>query len=238
MRRRERLAAVHDLAHDQWGVVSRAQLLSRGIDRYDVRNELAAGRWRLLGARTVAVQSDLDPRASWWRAVWEAGEAARLDGSSALLAAGLRHWDEALLHVSVPRGSHARRVHGVRLHHVSGLEPASGSGVPRSRPEIAAVRAAQWATTDRQAMTVLVMSVQQRVVAPHRLADAWTQVTRSPRRRLLAEVDDALRDNHLLIAGTLTLRIPVLGLRLRPVEFMDQVETLVRRAQMQKERAV
>jgi len=37
-------------------------------------------------------------------------------------------------------------------------------------------------------------------------------------------VDDALRHNALAIAGDLVLRVPVLGVRLAPEEFLDQIE--------------
>jgi very-short-patch-repair endonuclease len=39
----------------------------------------------------------------------------------------------------------------------------------------------------------------------------------------LTPVEDALRLNDLVIDGTVTLRIPVLGLRLQPDAFLDQV---------------
>ncbi len=38
------------------------------------------------------------------------------------------------------------------------------AGIPRVRPEVAAVRAAQWARTDRQAALILCLVVQQRLV--------------------------------------------------------------------------
>jgi hypothetical protein len=40
------------------------------------------------------------------------------------------------------------------------------------RPEIAAVRAALWARSDRQAALLLAMSVQQRIVEPSRLRES------------------------------------------------------------------
>jgi very-short-patch-repair endonuclease len=43
-------------------------------------------------------------------------------------------------------------------------------------------------------------------------------------------VDDALRQNALVIARLGVLRVPVLGLRAMPDRFMDQVEALLRRA--------
>lgn len=40
----------------------------------------------------------------------------------------------------------------------------------------------------------------------------------------LAMVDDALRDNHLVLQGCRKLRIPALGLRTTPALFMNQVK--------------
>ena len=39
----------------------------------------------------------------------------------------------------------------------------------------------------------------------------------------LAPVDDALRQNEVTLSDKVVLRIPVLGLRLTPDAFMDQV---------------
>ncbi len=39
----------------------------------------------------------------------------------------------------------------------------------------------------------------------------------------LAPLEDALRQNALVIGGELVLRIPLLGLRLAPAVFLDQV---------------
>ncbi|HEX6056002.1 MAG TPA: hypothetical protein VFY98_09335 [Intrasporangium sp.] len=39
----------------------------------------------------------------------------------------------------------------------------------------------------------------------------------------LNPVDDALRQNDVVLSGHRVLRIPVLGLRLKPRAFMDQV---------------
>ncbi|MCA1780653.1 MAG: endonuclease domain-containing protein [Intrasporangiaceae bacterium] len=44
----------------------------------------------------------------------------------------------------------------------------------------------------------------------------------------LHPVDDALRQNAVTIEGALVLRIPVLGLRLQPEDFLDQVEEAYR----------
>ena len=73
----------------------------------------------------------------------------------------------------------------MRRHHLTRLEgEVIRTGLPRVRPEIAAVRAAHWAKTDRQAALVLVMAVQQGVVSPIRLLRA-ARTVRARRRRAL-----------------------------------------------------
>ena len=76
---RRRVAASLAQSHD--GVVSRAELRHAGIDRWGVRSELRAGRWRAHGLQTVAVHTgELSGTAQQWRAVWEVGRGAVLDG--------------------------------------------------------------------------------------------------------------------------------------------------------------
>jgi very-short-patch-repair endonuclease len=179
----------------------------------------------------------------------------------------------------------------VRLRRRRELGPSLEVGVPRTRPEAAAVRAAQWAKSDRQAALIICLVVQQRLVRPERLLDQWLAQTRSPRRVFLHAVirdvcdgvhslgeldfarlcrarglpepsrqavrvqrdgrayldvawddvglvieidgghhglalnplDDALRQNEVVLSASRVLRIPVIGLRLDADAFMDQV---------------
>jgi very-short-patch-repair endonuclease len=234
----------------------------------------------------------------WWWAVWESGPGAVLDGVTALQAAGLTGWSEPVVHVSVPARNRVHRLEGVRVHRLRTVAPVMSAGVPRTRPEVAAVRAAVWAPTDRQAATVLAMTMQQRLAHPRRVEAAWAAVSRCARRELLHEVvrdvcdgahslaeldfarmcrrrglpeptrqvvrrgprgriyldvgweeldvsveidgaqhtqglaavDDAVRHNHRAIGGGVSLRIPVLGLRVQPEVFLDQVAAALDRA--------
>ncbi|MGB3761938.1 MAG: hypothetical protein WA966_01870, partial [Ornithinimicrobium sp.] len=216
---------------------------------------------------------------------------AVLDGVSALHASGLTGWTEPYIHMTVPSGHRAHRLPGVRLHRLDEAGPVVRRGLRRTVPEVAAIRAAHWAASDRAAATLLAMTMQQRLTQPERLIDAWAAVQRSPRRSLLDQVvrdvcrgaeslgeldfarlcrrrgipepsrqvlkrgrrgriyldvawedlgvhveidgaqhsqglnavDDAVRHNDLAVHGTVNLRIPVLGLRLTPEIFLDQV---------------
>ena len=150
-----------------------------------MRTEVAAGRWATWGRHTVVVAGSVPQgRGALWHAVWESGPGAVLDGAAALVAQGLTGFHPDVVDVSVPRQNRCHRVAGVRARRRV-LAPTVGAGLPRVQPEWAAIHAAQWATSDRQAALVLCLAVQQRVVAPGRLLSAWRTVERSPRRSLL-----------------------------------------------------
>ena len=282
------------LAHAHEGVLSRAELEALGWDRDAVAREVRGLRWALHGRRTVAVHTGPLPEAALrWRAIWESGRRAALDGVSALHAAGLAGFDENRIHVSIGHRDRLHRVEGVRVHRVVSRseDELLTDGLRRVRPAIAAVRAAQWAVSDRQAALVLVMPVQQRLVTGAQLFAAAEAVPGRTRRQLiqrlardiqsgaeslgeldfaalcrrrglpepsrqavrrrpggvmyldvawddiglvveidgsqhsrgLAATDDSFRANVVTLGAQRVLRMTLVGLRLRPDEFMDQV---------------
>lgn len=155
------------LASARDGVASRAELRAQGIDRWAVAGEVRARRWALHGRETVAVHTGALSRVALaWRAVWEVGRGAVIDGVSALHAAGLTNFDDDRVHVSVDHDQQVRPIAGVTVHQVRGAlhHDTVGVGLPRVRLPVATVRAAQWAASDRQAALVVCMAVQQRLV--------------------------------------------------------------------------
>jgi very-short-patch-repair endonuclease len=122
--------------------------------------------------------------------VFEAGDRGCLDGASALIAGGLEHYTEDVIRVSVPRGVLTRHVTGVDIRQTRRLVPEdlAPSGIPRTRPEVAGVRAALWARSDKQATLLLTMTVQQGLTSPDRLGAQVLRVKRDRRRILLAAV--------------------------------------------------
>jgi very-short-patch-repair endonuclease len=287
------LAQLRSSSHD--GVMSRAELNAHGWDRDAVARQVAAGRWALHGEQTVALHTwSLSLSADRWRAVWEvAPRVAALDGVTALQVAGLQHFDEELLHLSVVHNANVKQPDGVRVHKV--IRRTEGEvlhpGVPRTRPAVAAVRAAHWARSNRQAALVLVMPVQQRLVTGQQLVAAVALIRGRNRRAFIRDVahdindgaqslgeldfaklcrrrglpeparqavrtlpggrayldvfwdgtglvveidgfqhqwgvaatDDQFRQNALVISGDRVLRMTLMGLRLEPERFMDQV---------------
>ena len=130
-------------------------------------------------------------------AIWETGAGiAALDGVTELIWAGLSGYRDERIHVSVVHSHTVKRVPGVRVHkitkrHAGELVP---HGIPRTRPAVAAIRAAHWADSDRQAALLLVMSAQQRLVRPGELLTT-ARTVRGRRRR--AFVGGVIRDIEL-----------------------------------------
>lgn len=290
-----RLVKARALARRQGGVLSRPQLYDLGITRYEIRGQARAHRWQLVGDQSVCLHnSDISDLGHQWAAVFQGGPRACLDGASALVAGGLERYEVRRHRVSVPRGARVRRsrlydIRQTRRWETADLAP---SGIPRTRLDVAGVRAALWADSDRQAVHVLTLVVQQGLTTAELLGSQALRIRRDRRRRLVHEtildlldgarslgeldvvrelrrrnlpvptrqvvrkgrdgryyldlyweeyslvleidgiqhtwatsvVGDALRQNSLVIDGDRVLRMPLLGLRLEPDAFFEQVE--------------
>jgi very-short-patch-repair endonuclease len=185
LHRAERIAAV------QAGVVSRTQLYGAGVTRAQVRAQVRARRWRRVGSQCVSVTTgSLSRAAQLWAAVFEAGPRAFLDGASSLEVAGLERYVTDRIRVSVPRGARVRHAKGLDIRQTRRwqADDVVGDGVPRSRPEVAAVRAALWARSNRQAALALTMTVQQGVARTEGIAVEMLRVRRDKRRRFIHAV--------------------------------------------------
>lgn len=190
--RAERHELAQRLAVDHDGVVTRQALIKAGISREHIRLEVERGVWHRVGWHTLSIDG-LKPRGRglWWRALWEAGGRSVLDGATSLLAAGLTGWQEDVIHVSVPVDTRVRPIDGVEHHHVRLIGDITGAALRRTKSEIAVVRAAQWARTDRQAATLIAMAVQQRLARPEDVLARWEGVLHTNRRPFL---DAVIRD--------------------------------------------
>ena len=157
---------IEELAATQGGVVSRTQLYLRGVSRGEVRAHVRARRWQRIGSHCITVHTGpLTQNARLWSAVLEGGPRALLDGA---LGVGRRRpralSSQEAIRVSVPRGARIRHrgtsvdIRQTRRWAPDDLEPG---GLPRTRVPVAAIRAALWARTNRQATLLLVMTVQQ-----------------------------------------------------------------------------
>lgn len=182
---------MREVGDRQGGVVARDQLRAAGITDHEVVAHVAAGRWRAVHSQSVAVHTGPFPcTGRLWAAVFEAGSRGCLDGSSALIAEGLEHFTEDVIRVSVPRGVLVRRAPGIDVRQTRRLRPddLARTGIPRVRPEVAGVRAALWARSDKQASLLLTMAVQQGLTTPERLGAQVLTVKRDRRRLLVTTV--------------------------------------------------
>jgi len=188
-----RLRELHELAAGQGGVLSRRQLYGRGVSRGELRWQVRARRWQRVGRHAVALHTGpLTQQAIWWSAVLEGGPRAFLDGATALVAEGLRHFEVSTIRVSVPRGAgvRARRTRTLDLRETRRwrADDVMPTGVPRARPPIAAVRGALWAVSDKQAALLLTMTVQQGLCTPQEIGRQLLRVRRDRRRAHLHQV--------------------------------------------------
>ncbi len=185
------------MSEDFGGVLTMGRLAGLGYDHGAIRMELREERWQRLGVHTVALHTGpVSAEGLRWRAVWEVAErVALIDGASALSAAGLTGYGDVDVHVSVPRGAQCPEVPGVHVHRVRRtVLDRPLPGLPRTRPEVAALRAAAWARSDRQAALLLCLAVQQRLTTGPRLLGTLTTVRNRGRRpfvrRVLRDVAD------------------------------------------------
>lgn len=142
--------------------MSRTQVYAAGLTRAEITANVRAGRWQALGFQSIITYTGPPSvQARHWAAVFEAGPRAFLDGVSALQAAGLERFEQDTIRVSVPRGARVRRAAGVEIRQTRRWKAddlAVGAGPPRTRPATAAIRAALWARSDKQAALVLTMA--------------------------------------------------------------------------------
>ena len=185
----EARAAARGLGLRQHQVVVRRQLIEQRVPRWFLKAELRAERWRRHSRQVIVLhRGPLNAEAEWWAAVLGVGPRAALDGVTALQAAGLKGIDEPRRHVIVPKGSNPLPVPGVVVHESRRFreeDVISPGGLRRMRPAVAAVHAALWAVSDRQAQLFVLACVQQRLALVADVAQALAAVRRHARRRML-----------------------------------------------------
>lgn len=178
-------------------MLSRRQLYELGITRWEIRGQVRAGRWQLIGDQSVHLTNgELSDVGERWAAVFQGGPRACLDGGSALIEAGIERYELDRVRVSVPRGARVRRNRRFDIRQTRRWEASDivQVGIPRTRTPTAAVRAALWARTDREASYVLILAVQQRMTTAGAIGEQLLRVRRDKRRLLLHSVVNELLD--------------------------------------------
>jgi hypothetical protein len=216
--RRARQERIARAARQQSGLLTTSQLRSLGLTGDMIRAEVDGRRWSVVRRRTIQVEPPTDERASWWAAVLACSPQARtgdrctaaLGGLTALLAAGLEGvTGDGIVHVAAPKSSRplpapaGTRIHETRRWRGDDVVPEP---IPHIRAPMAAVQAALWARSDREAALLLVTPVQQRLTTASAVRECVQTVRRDRRRALLRAVADELVDgvrslNELDFAG-------------------------------------
>lgn len=160
------------LIRGQRGLIADWQAPDVGLSRRRLRWACANDEWQQVGPRVFSDRvGSLSPEQMRVAGLLEAGPSAALAGRAALAELGWRAGWGGLVDVTVPRGT---RLRGRGLPPWIGLhywtEEPRWVGDPRCcAPARAAIDAASWARSAREALFVITSVVQQRVAAPQAL---------------------------------------------------------------------
>lgn len=179
---------LRELLISQDNVVANWQL--KPLQRRAATRAVRCRQWQRLSNQVfLCALGEASPQQLVWAAVLHCGHGARLSGRTALVLHG---WEQSLQpphDVVVPLGVQPPRDPDVvRIHRLSGPLDGPQALPPRTTPHAATVHAAAWARTDREAMFILVSSLQQRLTHPTRVQNELVSLPRVHRRRLMAEV--------------------------------------------------
>jgi hypothetical protein len=182
------LDGLEHLLYVQEGVVSVRQAM-RHRTRSAIRHQLFQWIWRREHRNVlIAHNGPLTDRQRLWVAKLAAGEGSVLGGRSALAVLGLKGFASAWVDVLVgPGHQHSRPPNGVRVHRTVHLPPDdvhSRERPPCTKAARSVVDAASWARSDREAMTVVAMSFQQRLVGLDEVREVLHRMPRAKRRCL------------------------------------------------------
>ena len=112
------------IAADQRGVVSRAQLLVRGLTNEDVDRRVRSGRLIRVHQGVYAVGHRVLTTEGWWMAaLLAAGAGAALSHGTAAAVWELRRVGSGMVHVTVPGWVGRKRRAGIKVHRSTTLTP-------------------------------------------------------------------------------------------------------------------
>lgn len=156
------------LSGRQAGMVSRGQLTALGIDRFAIRNQVAAERWVLRSSTVVSTTTgELSRLQVAWLGVLHAGERSLVGDLTAAELAGLRNWHRDAITVLVPYDldldDDVPGIHFARTRRRLGSMQDPTSVLPRLRIEPAVLHFAAYQPSPRTAQGVVAAVVQQRL---------------------------------------------------------------------------
>lgn len=180
------------LRHQRW-VLGTWQPEVGELPKRSVQRAIQAGLWRRITPRTLfALPIDPAPEHYRMAAVLELGPAAVLGGASSLVEWGWSGDDPGATDVLIPHGSNLRKRSlptwiRPRYARTDRSESVRGA-LALSKPVPAAIDAAAWARSDREASFFIVSVVQQRLATTDALGDELQARPTLRRRRLIAAV--------------------------------------------------
>jgi hypothetical protein len=187
-----------ELARQQAGTLTRAQLRALGVTDAAIEANLRARRWQRLWPGIYATFSGPLPRsARLWAVVLRTGDGAVLSHETAAELCGLVDRPAPAVHVSVPHPRRPVRTPGVVVHRTdrSRLARHPSRLPPQTRVEHTVVDLTQTARTLEDAIGWVARAVGARLTTVPRLADV---LRRRPRVRWRLELTAALDD---VVAG-------------------------------------
>lgn len=145
--------------------------------------------WDTCGRNTI-ILGPVTQVGEFWSAIFESGPSSTLDGAAALVAAGLTGFQPQRIDISLARGARRHVSAGVDVHVPLDRGPlvTSRTGIPSVAPSRAAVNAAHWAVSRRQAALLMVLPVQQGLFTGDELAHAWSARRRGRHQRFLQDI--------------------------------------------------
>jgi hypothetical protein len=182
---------VAELATEQFGVLTRQQLLEFGLTADQLLAQVQSGRWRQVNELVIVLHNGpLTAEQRETAVVMSAAGVAALGGLTAATRGGLKGFETEAVHVLIQRGAKLLDTPGIeRVVHESRRFSASDIryfGTPnRAGIARALLDAAVWSASDRRAALIMIAGVQQRLVTVRQLAQELDGAGRVRHGRML-----------------------------------------------------
>jgi hypothetical protein len=181
---------LHELAWEQAGALTRAQVSGGGLSRATLRTQLERGRWQRLQTGVYGVFSGPPSRdAVLWAAVLRTGPGAMLSYHTAAEVSGLADRPGEVIHVTVPGERYIERIRGIVVHRSARAAMAAHPVQlpPRSRVEETVLDLAGTAGSLDEACGWVTRALGRRLTTPARLREAMEARAKMRWRRELAQ---------------------------------------------------
>ncbi len=178
------------LADEQFGVVTRRQLLSAGMTRSQARTHLDSGRWRVvLPGVYITHTGPMSSVSGMQAALLYAGAGAAISHATALWLDGVVDGCPPLVHLSIPAKRQVTPADGLRIHRARhlALKVHPAATPTRTRIEHSVLDHVENARIEAVVDTIT-RSVQRRRTTAAHLRLALDQRNRHPHRSLIAEI--------------------------------------------------